>query len=216
MGKQEQDSGIRQYRKMELFFGDLKKEEIEFEQKLAKNYYLDRFIPAPGCKTKVNNSKNIQYGWPKDEQKRINLLKGDGLLPLAALNPIPLNPKDLKLTEVSPANLIYNRLLFRSFWQLKKYVDLHKEHLERLEKVIVDEIITNREKLAEGEIIEKKEVKPKDEWEWIEREYDNNRDNFNNDSEWADYTLTKFQKEFNTPQGSPDSMKRYGKYEGRY
>ncbi|MDR9419499.1 hypothetical protein [Gracilimonas sp.] len=60
------------------------------------------------------------------------------------------------------------------------------------------------------------EVKPKDKWEWIEQEYENNRENFKNDSEWAIQTLKKFKDKFKTSKGSAISMKRFGKYKGRH
>ena len=102
-----------------LFFTELSEEEIEFEQKLARNYYLNRCIPSPNYSKTLKESVPISYGWPSDQDEQIKLINGDNLLPIQVLKPIPPKAEGLKFTEVSTENLLHDRLLFKSLLQLK-------------------------------------------------------------------------------------------------
>lgn len=59
-----------------------------------------------------------------------------------------------------------------------------------------------------------KKIKPADKQDWIKSEFKNERENFGTDKSWAVSTLQKFKNTFLTDIGSPESMLRYGKYEG--
>ena len=104
---------------------------------------MNRCIPSPNYSKTLKESVPISYGWPSDQDEQIKLINGDNLLPIQVLKPIPPKAEGLKFTEVSTENLLHDRLLFKSLLQLKKYIDRHKEHLERLEGIIIDEAKKN-------------------------------------------------------------------------
>lgn len=78
----------------------------------------------------------------------------------------------------------------------------------------LSQVLSDRSEMEVPYIVEPKMIRPKDKWNWIKKEYEKNRGNFQNDKEWAEATTVSFRNKFKTPLGSPQSMKRYAIYGG--
>ena len=113
-----------------------------------------------------------------------------------------------KSADVMDKKLFNEGHLFSEFEKVdfRKHIRQRRALVETLKG-----LLAKYEKINEPQVVE---VKPKDKEDWIKSEYENNRNIYTTDTEWAEATAVKFKKEFNTSLGDAGSMKRYGKYKG--